>query len=308
MRVDYQPASTDTLMLRFSIERYHYTDIGLSSVTAPSDAGSTQRNDAAILVAWNHVVSPSLVNTARVQVVPSNTSNLNGFQPNSTELSLGSLGIFDNYFGSPFDAKQKRFQFEDSVSWIKGNHSVKFGISYRPVNYNVTNNLWFTGEFDFFDGAVPLISLAQAQAPALAAALVPALATYNATHGLPLTGDPLTNLSAVQSFGLGLPVAYRQGFGNPNWQSWANYLGTYVQDSWKAAHGLTIDYGLRFDYDAEPSPIPHNGYFSPRLGIAWDPMHDGKTVIRAWKRYFCFARLLSGSVFSEFVQRERKVH
>ncbi len=154
------------------------------------------------------------------------------------------------------------------------------------MNYKVTNNLWFTGEFDFFDGAVPLISIAQAQAPALAAVLVPALATYNATHGLPLTGDPLTNLSAVQSFGLGIPVAYRQGFGNPSWQSWANYLGTYVQDSWKAAHGLTIDYGLRFDYDAEPAPIPHNGYFSPRLGIAWDPMHDGKTVIRAGSGIF----------------------
>ncbi len=105
--------------MRFSIERFNYTDIGASSVTAPTDAGSTQRNDAAILATWNHVVSPSLVNTARVQVVPSNTSNLTGFNPNSVELSLGSLGIFNNYFGSPFDAKQKRFQFEDSVSWTR---------------------------------------------------------------------------------------------------------------------------------------------------------------------------------------------
>lgn len=283
LRMDYQPDVHNAFTARFSIERFKYTNIGASSVTAPSDAGTTQRNDAAILATWNHIVSSALVNTARVQVVPSNTSSLNGFAPNGTELSLGSLGVFDNYFGSPFNLTQKRFQFEDSVSWIKGKHNVKFGISFRPVNYNVTNKLWYGGEFDFFDGAVPLISLVQGP---FAAQIQTALVTYNLTNGLPATGNPLTNLSALQSFAVGVPVAYRQGFGNANWQSWANYVGMYAQDSWKAAHGLTIDFGLRYDYDAEPAPVPHNGYFSPRLGIAWDATHDGKTVVRAGSGIF----------------------
>ncbi len=279
LRLDYQPDEKNTLTMRFSIERFHYTDIGASSVTAPSDAGGTQRNDAAILATWNHVFSPSLVNTARVQVVPSNTSNLTGFNPNSAELSLGSLGVFGNYFGSPFDNTQRRVQLEDSVSWTRGKHNAKFGISYRTVHYAVTNNLWFTGEFDFFDGAVPLISLAPA-------ALQPALVAYNLATGQPATGNPLTNLSALQSFAVGIPVDYRQGFNNPTWGSWANYLGMYAQDSWKAARGLTIDYGLRFDYDAESAPVPHNSYFSPRLGVAWDVTRDGKTVIRAGSGIF----------------------
>ena len=279
LRMDYQPDSHDTITGRFSIERFRYSDIGASSVTAASDAGATQRNDVAILATWNHILSPSLVNTARVQAVPSNTSSLSGFDPNSVELALGGLGVFDNYFGSPYKLNEKRFQFEDSFSLIKERHNAKFGISYRPVYYDVTNNLWFSGEFDFFDGAVPLISLAPA-------ALQPALAGYNLAVGLPATGDPATNLSAVQSFALGLPVAYRQGFGKANWTSWANYLGMYAQDSWKAAHGLTIDYGVRYDYDAEPAPVPHNGYFSPRLGIAWDVTHDQKTVVRAGSGIF----------------------
>ena len=273
-RVDYQPSNYNTLTVRVSTERFHYTTIGSSSLTAPSDAGATQRNDVAVLAAWNHVFSPAVVNTARVQVVPSNTSNLTPFQPNSTELSLGSLGVFDRSYTSPFNLHQKRFQFEDSVSWIKGKHSFKFGGSYRPVYYDVTNNLWFSGEFDFYDGAVGLISLAPA-------ALQPLLAGYNLLNGLPATGNPATNLSAVQSFSLGIPVLYRQGFNNPTWSSWANYLGVYAQDSWRAARGLTIDYGLRYDYDSEPSPVPHNGYFSPRFGIAWDATGDQKTVVRA---------------------------
>jgi len=273
-RVDYQPSNNDAITARVSTERFDYTTIGSSSLTAPSDAGSTQRNDVAVLAAWNHVFSAAVVNTARVQIVPSNTSNLTPFKPDSTELSLGSLGVFDRSYTAPFNLRQKRFQFEDSVSWIKGKHSIKFGGSYRPVYYDVTNNLWFSGEFDFYDGAVGLISLAPA-------ALQPLLAEYNLLSGLPATGNPATNLSAVQSFSLGIPVLYRQGFNNPTWSSWANYLGVYAQDSWKATRGLTIDYGLRYDYDAEPSPVPHNGYFSPRFGIAWDATGDQKTVVRA---------------------------
>ncbi len=279
VRLDYQPENNDSFMARFSVERFYYTTIGSSSVTAPSDAGHTQRNDIAILASWNHVFSPAVVNTARVQVVPSNTSNQLPFSPNSTELSLGSLGVFDRSYTIPFNLDQKRFQFEDSISWVKGKHSIKFGASYRPVYYDVTNNLWFGGEFDFFDGAVGLISLAPT-------ALQPLLAGYNLAIGLPPTGNPATNLSALQSFSLGIPVAYRQGFNNPNWKSWANYLGAYVQDSWKAAPGLTIDYGLRYDYDAEPAPVPHNYYFSPRLGIAWNPNGDQKTVVRAGSGIF----------------------
>jgi len=273
-RVDYVPTDRDNLMARFSIERYRYSDIGSSSITAPSDAGNTQRNDTVILATWNHIFSPSVVNTARVQAVPSNSDNLTPYTPNSTELSLGSLGVFDRTYTAPFNVHQKRFQFEDSVSWTKLRHSIKFGVSYRPVNYKVTNDLWFSGEFDFYDGAVGLISLAPT-------ALQPLLAQYNLLNGLPPTGNPATNLSAVQSLALGIPVLYRQGFNNPTWSSWANYVGMYAQDSWRAARGLTIDYGLRYDYDAEPSPVPHNGYVSPRLGIAWNPGADQKTVIRA---------------------------
>ena len=43
---------------------------------------------------------------------------------------------------------------------------------------------------------------------------------------------------------------------------------------------FTLDLGVRFDYDAEPEPLNKKGYLSPRLGFAWDPWGDQKTVIR----------------------------
>ncbi|MBI5497265.1 MAG: TonB-dependent receptor [Deltaproteobacteria bacterium] len=92
-------------------------------------------------------------------------------------------------------------------------------------------------------------------------------------------------------------------------------MGLYVQDMWKPFRSLTIRPGLRFDSSrmrndhsapdevlADPqvtgmdkwfgaqkdglksffdSTVIHFNVFSPRFGIAWDPLMDGKTVLHA---------------------------
>jgi outer membrane receptor for ferrienterochelin and colicin len=55
-----------------------------------------------------------------------------------------------------------------------------------------------------------------------------------------------------------------------------NYNGLYVQDDWKLTSTITVNGGLRWDYDSE---FPNKTDFSPRIGAAW--AITPKTVVNA---------------------------
>ena len=278
-RLDYQLTQNDTIAIRSSLMRWNYTLIGSNNLYASSYAGYVHNQDYTILGTWNRIFSPQVVNQVRVQLVPYNHVNEPSLAPGTTQLSIGDLGVFNRSYQYPYNSQQTRYQFEDTLTWMKGNHSFKFGASYRPVNYTVQNDLWFGGEFDFYDGTLPLITIVPAASQG-------ALAAYNVAHGYPTSGPANTYLTALESYSLGLPITYRQGFNNSKWQAWANYLGAFAQDTWKLHPRFTVSYGARMDFDAEPAPLQHNVYFSPRLGFAWDPFGDQKTVIRAGSGIF----------------------
>jgi hypothetical protein len=276
-RVDYQPNSNNSLTFRFELQR---AISGHQSF--PDGAGLTTR-DYSILTTWAHTFSPTVVNQVRVQIVPFNRADNvpngdTGTFFSISELNGAGYGGAGTGFGFgrsnllPYLAHQRRFQFEDNLSWVKGKHSFKFGASYRPADYNVEDDLYRGGQFDFASGLIPLILLAPK-------ALQPALVGFNLTHGYPATGPPVTNLSGPETFVFGIPDFYHGGFGNFAWHGWAHYFGSFAQDSWKVSPKLTVDFGGRFDLDGEPS-IGTKFYFSPRLGFAWDPWANHKTVIR----------------------------
>ncbi|MBZ5705830.1 MAG: TonB-dependent receptor [Acidobacteriia bacterium] len=272
-RVDYQPSSNDTVSARFALMNDDSSRMYiLDPLNSWDDATLQYWRDYTVLGSWSHVFSPHLLNQLRVQVVPSDTAKVPVVSPDTAYLTLGSLGNFQGEHYEPYNARQRRFQFEDSVTWTKGRHAMKFGGSYRPVSYMVNDQLWMRGEFNFYDGAIPLI------AP-LSSLLSPDALAYLAKSEVGLPGPDIT-LSALQSFDLGIPVAFRQGFGNPQWQGWGHNLGVYAQDSWKVTPTFTVDFGGRMDYSAEASPVPHHVFFSPRVGFAWNPRGDQKTVIR----------------------------
>ncbi len=71
-------------------------------------------------------------------------------------------------------------------------------------------------------------------------------------------------------------------------------FGAYVQDSWKAAPGLTINVGLRWDGEnttnyLDETVLRLRDAWQPRIGVVWDPWRNGATKIYAFAGRFSYA-------------------
>ena len=184
-------------------------------------------------------------------------------------VNLPGYGYFGREPYSYIQRTEKRYQFIDNFSWSIGRHAMKFGgdFNYLPLQATFTVN--YGGVYDFGN-----------------------VAPYP---------EPFPILNAVQAYGAGLPQDFIQGIGSPS-DSFSNKpLGLFWQDSWRVHHNLTLNYGVRYDVEfpptfKAPTGLAQTGYNSlglqkgiqtdknniqPRVGIAWDPKGDGKTVVRA---------------------------
>jgi outer membrane receptor protein involved in Fe transport len=73
------------------------------------------------------------------------------------------------------------------------------------------------------------------------------------------------------------PDFFTRSFGNFDTRLAETRFAGFAQDHWTASSALTVDLGLRYDYNRLPASLPQDALnFSPRLGLAWTPY---KTVI-----------------------------
>lgn len=208
-----------------------------------------------------------------------------GTNPDGGQVAINIPGFA--FFGrEPFsfaDRVEQRYQFSDNFSWLKGNHTVKFGadINHLPIEADFTVN--FGGLYNFGQLSPSTIS--------------PAFASFVN----PFNGDSAPAFSPVQAYGLGFPQVFFQQVGDPHFETTITQLGFFLQDSWRIRPNFTLNIGVRYDVELTPSEaalnplseaaqsalnitqgIPRDtNNVAPRIGIAWDPFRDGKTVIRA---------------------------
>lgn len=305
-RYDYNISQKDVLSAIYLFDdnpnNYPFEIINGASTGGDVPVGSgftdNQRYQNAA-VTWTHTFTPTVVNEFRVAA--NRVATYNAVPTTKTSpLSLGFTNV------NPDDAKgtapppmtvegnfnlgpspqgptkihDVTFQYQDTVSWTHGRHDMKFGGDLRWVQNNFNYDFYNNGSYFFGQGG-----------------------NY--------TGSTLADFVG------GFWDNYYQ-FSNAVYAIRTHSLYFFGEDAWKVTKRLTLNYGLRYEYNS-PQEDPHNeiigwfpgqtstlypgaptGFlyagdpgtpnrgliypdrhnFAPRFGFAWDVRGDAKLVMR----------------------------
>lgn len=218
----------------------------------------------------------NLVNT------PTFTNPL-GLPPQVSITNGFTFGV-PSFLQRPAFPDESTIQVADTISWIHGNHSVKFGADVRHVD-DLSQNL--RNQFGSYSYGSLLAYFSDLNKPGACGGV----GCYNSN-------------------------GFSQAFGPLGFEFTSNDYGFFVEDNWKALKRLTLSLGVRYDYEQLPHvfsnlvnpDIPQTGQmprdqnnFGPRAGFAWDIFGDSKTVLRGGYGIF-YGRIINSTIFNALTQ------
>ena len=315
-RVDTQINDRNRLMVRYSFNRSTDTAEATPSQNTPEFTSAERQNSLnrfnSLVASFNTVISPTKVNNASFHFdnfyndIPPFGQNLPTTNPAlglTNELIFPDLADGEN-FNLPQATHLDRYQLRDSLSWILGKHTLQLGGEFQHYTASGEINVFGTGtvilvsDFGFAD----------------------------------LNGDGKVNdldipiAVALKSHAPVVPVPIPTVFDS--------YGAAYLQDDFRVSPRLTLNLGLRWEYDSnltgnssahDPCPsltsqpsqpctwmaneinlkkTPDKKDFGPRVGFVFDPLGKGKTVIRGGYGIY-YDRIILEAGAEELVQNDR---
>ncbi len=286
-RLDQRISSTSQLTLRYSYGRQDlFEPYSENQTELPGFGDYVFVRGHNALAHYQQTLGPRMVNSVLVgfnrairQILAQNhTTNVNqlwgvNYLPTVPRdygypgISITGYSRVGDVAPTPIDRADNTWQLGDNLTLIRGAHSLKVGGEFRDLQLNGYIEVYSRGQIDF-TGA--------------------------------LTG------SGIGDSLLGLPtLGIKSQYTGPQTLRSKSFSG-YVQDDWKVTRNLTLNLGMRYEYDS-PATDPTNrmatfnfqtgqtvqvgtdgisrsgthgwdGGFGPRVGFAWSPMSH--TVIR----------------------------
>lgn len=316
-RLDHQITTNNRLAIRYNVEDIRALNelvgntLDGGGIGVPSGGRNLFVRDQAIVGTVNTVLSSNVVNTVLAQYARRHYQFYGATgQPDFSVLNDLELG---HNFGTNDRLFETRGQLSESVSWIKGNHIMKFGVDgnwlssletypgFTPTRMLIPGITCLANFAEFFNGLLGSGAYPTAGTGLDAAAAGCAVPEDNGVVftylGTPLPTDPNACIIPNPCSPTVTPANPLNGGGFPN-STWANayppgfidrynrlidhgYWGGFAQDQWRIRPNLTFNYGLRWDFESGLAQYVNTDYngFQPRLGIAYSP--DSKTVVRA---------------------------
>jgi hypothetical protein len=323
IRGDYILNTSNSLFVRYSWANADQTDTTrLTTLPSGFGSGTNLNHPRGMAIGWTDAINPMLINEARVGFVrtrygytpPGNNTDICvtlGIVNCNTPL-LGGISLNGGYnnqieytgdYGT-YLIPQTGYNANDSLTWIKGKHTWKFGGNVIRRQLNLFRPLAGKGYFaNAGDGKNPCCGAAPGQ-------------------GHTSTSYEVSDLLA------GFVDGYAHGttFGMVGTRTWEN--GFFAQDDYRLTPRLTLNVGLRYDvltwpvevlnrqanFDlttgalvvagsngASRTLIPNDYHnFGPRLGFAYQLTKDGKTVVRGGYGLFYF--LDRGGISNQLAQ------
>ena len=262
-RLDYQPTSRDALFLTLNFNRFNSPGGVIIDPTVGNYGTQTLANAYVhtfqTSVGWTHTFSSHLLNEFHVSTSQDNEiSTPTGAAPNTPTVVLDSPAAFI-LGNAPFSVGrvfERQYSLSDRIDYVIGKHTLQFGFDWSHTYDADTDD----------GGADPNEAI---------------------DFGSPLGLYEFPNLEA---FALGQYITFSQASGKPTFSFSVPYYGFYIQDSYRVLPRLTIEMGLREDFQVYPQPaenplFPLTGQYpnqfrrlAPRLGFSWQPA--SKTVVR----------------------------
>ena len=267
VRGDWQATQHDHFTLRYSAQREENTAAStLIRAIGSASQRQTSRNRAHSLLAnYTRVLSARDVNNLSFSF----STFINRTVPLAPGPQLTFPSIQDGVsFRVPQQTRQRRFQLADSLTMLRGGHTISVGGEFQRV----------LSDFDlgvFQDGRIELIE---------------DFPDFD-RNGDGRTDDndllfAVTLRSAFPDRPLVIPDADN------------THLAAYAQDDWRVLPNLTLNFGLRYEFDTDVKNVSRNdelnplvrpflrgdrradrNNFAPRVGFNWATA-DGRTSLR----------------------------
>ncbi len=318
-KIDWQVNSKNTFTVTYNRLRWD-SPAGIQT-QATNTRGKASFGDDFVKVDWGtarlvSTLTPHIVNEFRFQYArdleyqisqapaPGEPKTaLNGSAPDvflTNGLEFGKPTFLER----PAYPNEKRKQFTDNVTVSMGANTLKFGIDINRVGETLSNLRNESGAYSYNNINDFIIDYVNWKTP--------------------LAGTVTCVANATRFRGRCYTSNYNQGFGPPAAEFDTTDYNFYAQYDWKFLPRVTINLGLRYEYQAMPDPqlpnpstaiIPNTSLtlnqattslpnrknnYGPRIGFAVDLTGDGKTSIRGGYGLY-FGRIINSTIYNALV-------